>query len=360
MSIRDEVRALPPYGYRDEEPRVKLDQNEAPEDLPPALRAEALRRVEGAPWNRYPGLQPRPLMQRLADLHDWPEAGVVVAPGSNVLIQALALVAALNRRVVTVAPTFAVYGLQARLLNAELRAVPLRDDFSLDVPALATAMDGGEGVLFLPDPAAPTGNRLDDDAVEAVLDDALARGYTPVLDEAYVPFDGRDRLAWIRDHPGAVVLRTLSKAFGLAGVRLGYALTDPDTAEQVGKALLPFSVSALQIEVAAVALDHPEYVRERVAALRDERARVRARLQALPGAAPWPSDANYLLFRVDDPEAVHRGLLARGVALRRQDHLPGLHGALRMTVGTPEENDAALDALTEVLGATPAPEAAHG
>jgi histidinol-phosphate aminotransferase len=354
MSIRDEVRAVPAYRFQARPHRVKLDQNEAPEDLDPALKARALERLASVDWHRYPELHAEGVARRIAERDGWDPDGVVVAPGSNVLIQAAILAAGLGRAVATVSPTFAVYGAQARLLGAELREVPLRPNgFELDVAGLTAALESGPGVLFLADPAAPTGNRLDDEAVDEVLAAAEAHDWTVVLDEAYWPYDGRHRLAAVRGRPDRLALRTFSKSDGLAGARLGYALTHADTAREIAKVLLPFRLSALQSVVAELVLDDPD-VRaageRRVARTRSERERVRDALGRLPGVHVHPSATNFLLFRVPDAEAIYHGLLERGVLVRRQDHLPGLDGCLRVTIGAPGENDAFLEAAGAALG----------
>lgn len=355
MSIRDEVRAVPAYRFQARPHRVKLDQNEAPEDLDPALKARALERLASVDWHRYPELQAQGVARRIAERDGWDPDGVVVAPGSNVLIQAAILAAGLGRAVVTVSPTFAVYGAQAQLLGVELREVPLlADGFDLDVRSLREALAAGPGVLFLADPAAPTGNRLGDEDVAEVLAAAEAHDWTVVLDEAYWPYDGRHRLDAVRGRPDRLALRTFSKSDGLAGGRLGYALTHPDTAREIEKVLLPFRLSALQAVVAELVLDDPD-VRaageRRVARTRRERERVRDELRRLPGVHVHPSATNFLLFRVPDADATFHGLLDRGVLVRRQDHLPGLHGCLRVTVGAPAENDAFLEAARAALGA---------
>jgi histidinol-phosphate aminotransferase len=355
MSIRDEVRAVPAYRFQARPHRVKLDQNEAPEDLDPGLKARALERLAAVDWHRYPELHAQGVARRIAERDGWDPDGVIVAPGSNVLIQAAILAAGLGRAVVTVSPTFAVYGAQARLLGARLREVPLRPaDFDLDVPALTAALAAGPGVLFLADPAAPTGNRLDDEGVAEVLAAAEAHDWTVVLDEAYWPYDGRHRLDAVRGRPDRLALRTFSKSDGLAGGRLGYALTHPDTAREIEKVLLPFRLSVLQAVVAELVLDDPD-VRaageRRVAQTRRERERVRDELGRLPGVHVHPSATNFLLFRVPDAGATFQALLERGVLVRRQDHLPGLHGCLRVTVGAPAENDAFLEAARAALGA---------
>ena len=351
MSIRDEVRRAPAYHFSALPYRVKLDQNEAAADLPAALRAEAQGRMADAEWHRYPALHAEDLAAAIARRDGWDAAGVVVAPGSNVLIQALVIAAGIGQRVLTVSPTFSVYGQQARLLGVPLREVPLlRPGFGLDVAALDAELAQGPGLFFLPDPAAPTGNRLDDAAVARLLAAAADHDWTVVIDEAYWAFDGRDRLDAVRDLPGRIALRTLSKADGLAGVRLGYALTDPDTAEQLTKVLLPFAVSTLQTAVAGAVLDGGDAVRdERVRATVRERDHLERELSRLPGVEVHPSVTNFLLFRVADPAAVHEELGRRGVLVRRQDHLPGLDGCLRVTVGTREDHDAFLDALRQAL-----------
>ncbi|MEJ2287146.1 MAG: aminotransferase class I/II-fold pyridoxal phosphate-dependent enzyme [Deinococcales bacterium] len=149
-------------------------------------------------------------------------------------------------------------------------------------------------------------------------------------------------------HPQALSVRTLSKAFGLAGARVGYGLMRPELAAEVRKGLLPFSLSSLQASVALAALEHPQYVEERVALAIRERDRLFQGLAALPGVEPFPSHTNFVLFRVHDAERVHQGLLERDVAVRRQDHLPGLEGCLRVTAGAPDENDAFLVAMRQL------------
>lgn len=360
MSIRDEVRDAPAYVFRTWPHRVKLDQNEAPEDLAEALRERVLARLREVDWHRYPELRAHTVAKAIAARDGWDPAGVVVAPGSNVLIQALVIAAGLGRRLLTVAPTFAVYASQARLLGVEATEVPLLPDgFGLDVEAMTRELRRGPGVLFLADPAAPTGNRLDDDAVAAVLDAASRHDWTVVIDEAYWPYAGRHRLDEIRGDPGRLALRTFSKADALGGVRLGYALSHPDTAQQVGKVLLPFDVSALQAAVAEVVLGDPEAAtarERRIETARRERERVHTALAAHPEVTVYPSVTNFLLFRVPDAEAVHQAFLNEGILVRRQDHLPGLAGCLRVTVGSTADDDAFLAAAQRAL--PPRPEAA--
>ncbi len=347
MSLRPEVSALPPYRFEAHEAAIKLDQNENPEDLPDALKAAALERLAQTDWHRYPELHPEGLAERLGARHGWPATGVVVAGGSNVLIQALTIAAGLGRRVVTVTPSFSVYGLQARLMGADLIEVPLGRDFALPTAELASVLAHDDGVAFIAAPMAPTGNAVDPADLERL---ALAAGdrWLLVVDEAYGEFAGTDHGRLARRHPHLVRLRTLSKAYGLAGARLGYALAAPEVAESLRKVILPFSVSALQVAVAQTVLAAPEFVAQRVTRLVAQRERLLAALRARPFVETFPSVTNFVLFRVADAAAVHAGLRARGVLVRRQDHLPGLSGCLRVSVGLPAEIDAFLTALDAV------------
>lgn len=342
-SVRRAVQALPAYRFTATPAGIKLDQNESPEDLPPAIRRRALERLEAAAWNRYPDLHADALAARLGERHGWPADGVVVAGGSNVLIQALTILSGIGERSIGVSPTFSVYELQARLLGVPWSEVPLQRDFSIPTERLRAETASGGGVLFLPVPLAPTGNAVASADVEAIAAGA-APGFTVVIDEAYAEFAEVDHDAIARAHPRMVRLRTLSKAFALAGARVGYALAHPAFARELRKVLLPFSVSTLQVEVATAALEAQEVLRERAAAIVAERERVQEALRGR-GVRSIDSAANFVLMLVPDPEALHRGLLTAGVVVRRQDHLPGLRGGVRVSIGTPAENDAFLAGL---------------
>ena len=336
MSVRPEVRAAGAYHFSARPARIKLDQNESPYDLPPELKAEVWKRLQDTPWNRYSELAADSLRAAVARHHDWDEAGVVVSSGSNVLIQAFVAACGIGQRVLSVYPTFAVYGEQARLLGAPLTEAPLNEDFSLPTAQLLDELKRGPGVFFLANPAAPTGNTFLRSGAEVLL--GAASNWTVVLDEAYHQFADTDLLPSVRANPNAASLRTFSKAFGLGGVRLGYTLTSPELARNVQKLLLPFSVSALQVATGLTVLEHSEYVEARAAEAKQERTFLFAELQKLPNLTVYPSQTNFLLFRVRDAETFFLSLLDAGVLVRRQDHLPGLSGCLRVSVGTPDEN----------------------
>lgn len=359
MSIRPEVRTLPAYHFTAKPHRIKLDQNESPYDLPEPVKRQILTRLEKIDFHRYPELHADTLQRALAQRHAWDTSGVVVSNGSNVLIQALIIACGLGRQVLSVTPTFSVYALQAKVLGAELIEVPLEPDFALPKEALKDTLVQGEGVFFLANPAAPTGNVFSDEDVQDLIE-AAQLNWTVVIDEAYQQFSGTDFAPLIKRYDRVVSLRTLSKAFGLAGARLGYALTNSALAENLRKVLLPFSVSALQIATGLSVLEAPDVLDARVEEALFERARVYDALRKLPGLEVFPSQTNFLLFRVADAETFYEALLARGILIRRQDHLLRLKGCLRVSIGTPQENSAFISAAEEICQAQPEREVSRG
>lgn len=350
MSIREAVRNAPEYHFTAQPAAVKLNQNEAAWSLPPQLSERIAAAQAGLELNRYPDLQAYGLRAQLASYHDWPEEGIVVTAGSNILIQSLVIAAGIGQRVVTVSPTFSVYALQAQLLGADLTEVPLLPDFGLPVEQLLDTLADGPGVLFIANPAAPTGNLHPAEQINALVAAGAEYGWTVVLDQAYHQFASvAPQVFPASAH--VVLLRTFSKALGLAGVRVGYALTEPQTARNLQKTVLPFSVSAWQQATAGVLLEERQFIADGIALVRSERERIFNALQQL-GVTVYPSAANFLLFRVADAAALHAGLLAGGVLVRRQDHLPGLSGCLRVSIGLPAENDLFLSVLQNLLRTT--------
>jgi histidinol-phosphate aminotransferase len=343
MSVRPDVRAAKAYHFSARPARIKLDQNESPYDLPPELKTEVWERLQSTSWNRYPEIAAESLRGALAHYHSWDETGVVISSGSNVLIHAFVAACGLEQRVLTLSPTFAIYGEHARLLGAPLTEVPLGGDFSLPLPRLLGELEHGPGIFFLANPAAPTGNAFAQREMTTLLE-AATPDWTVVFDEAYHQFADADLLPLVREAPNAASLRTFSKAFGLGGVRLGYTLTSPDLAQNLQKMLLPFSVSALQVAIGLTVLEHPEYVAARAEEAKRERDLLYEALKTLPDLTVYPSQTNFLLFRVPNAESFYNALLREGILVRRQDHLPGLEGCLRVSVGTPEENQAFLEA----------------
>ncbi|MFC6591966.1 pyridoxal phosphate-dependent aminotransferase [Deinococcus lacus] len=343
LPLRESVRRIPAYPYNPSAARIKLDQNESPYDFPAELKALAAERMLERSWNRYPDLGAERLRAKVAAYENWDEGGVVLSAGSNVLIKIMTELAGIDQTVLTTAPTFAVYNLEAQMLGAKLVQVPLQADLSLPVEGLKAALKSETpGVLAVIQPHAPTGHVDSETAVRDVVE--AASGWTVMLDEAYRDYAGTDYRDLVRAHPGAMTLRTFSKAWGLAGIRLGYVLTHPELAAQIRKLVPAFSINVLTECVAEVALEHPQYMQQRVAELGRERERI---MQAFEGHAwqVYPSHTNFFLVKTPDDAAAIAHLAQHDLVVRPQAGLPVIGDCLRVTVGSPAENDALIAAI---------------
>ncbi|MCX5732688.1 MAG: histidinol-phosphate transaminase [Deltaproteobacteria bacterium] len=347
-AFKPHLSGLAAYPYKKVEAAIKLDQNESPWDLPEDLKNRALERMRREPWNRYPDMYAEGVRALISRWLDWPEEGVVVAPGSNFLVLALAQGA---RRVLDTAPSFAFYEGAARMTGTPYRAVPLDPDFRLPVEGLLREMDGGEpGIVFLAIPHAPTGVVFAVPDVRRVASKARERGWILAIDEAYCQFSGTDHRGLASENGNVVLLRTFSKAFGLGGVRAGFLLAVPDVAAKLQAMIPPFDVPVHTAAVLATVIESADRATEVGSRLAVERDRVIAGLAGHPTWRSLPSRANFFLVRTPDAEAAWRSLLERGILVRRQDHLLGLEGCLRVSVGTPAENDAFLKAAFDSAG----------
>lgn len=349
--IREEIRALKAYPVPDATGMVKLDAMENPYTLPPELRGRIARLVEHAALNRYPDPSAPALKTRLRQALRVPDGvELLLGNGSDELIQTLALAARRpGASVLGVEPSFVMFRMIATFAGAPYVGVDLRDDYSLDIEGVLGAVEQHRpGLIFLAYPNNPTGNLFDEGLVERVID--AAPGLV-VIDEAYHGFAGRSFLPELSHHPNLLVMRTLSK-LGLAGLRLGVLLGAERWIRQLDKLRLPYNVSTLTQLIAAVVLEYGSVLTEQAAAIKLERGRLLRELRQMPGVMAYPSDANFILFRVSHAERVFEGLKRRGVLIK------SLHGShrllaecLRVTVGTPDENTAFLTALTQTLNA---------
>jgi histidinol-phosphate aminotransferase len=353
MFLRPEVKAAPAYNFTAHPAAIKLDQNESPYDLPETLKVKVLERFQMLDFNRYPDLAGESIRPKLAAFYGWDEKGVVVSGGSNILIQAFVTAAGIGHTVLTVKPTFSVYPLQAKLQGATLVEVPLNTDFSLPFNKLLDELQKGQGVFFLANPAAPTGNVFSASQLEA-LAEASSQSWLFVIDEAYHQFSKTDYSYLVKRYPHVASLRTFSKAFGLGGVRLGYGLMQSELAVHIQKLVMPFSISGLQLVTTDIVLDEVlatphHFVQERIEESLSERARVMRELSTLPDIHVFPSEANFFLVRVPNAENFHEQLLQAGIIIRRQDHLPGLKNCVRVSIGTPQENSVFLQTAKRLL-----------
>lgn len=345
--FRPEVEAARAYGIVKSESGIKLDQNESPWDLPVSLKVAITEKLIKTDFNRYPLEDVIEFKKQLARLNGVFADQVVMSNGSNVLIQALTLLIKPKSKVLIMEPTFPVYRMQAELMGHKVVSVPLCGEFRLQLDLILAAIKKeNPALIFIANPNAPTGNLF---ARERLYKITKAASCPVVIDEAYYPFSGETLVEWLSEFPHLVILRTLSKAWGLAGVRVGYAMGDADVMFQLGKVLMPFCLSRLAIAVASEVLNHPEIVAENVRRIVAERARVFESLQKIEAITPLPTDSNYVTFRSPNSTWLFRELKKRGVIVRDVADGDRLQNSLRVTIGTAEENTAFLRALRDVL-----------
>lgn len=352
-TIREDVRNIASYHVPDASGYIKLDAMENPYQLPEALRAELGRRLADAALNRYPVASYATLKRKICDGLGVP-AGyeVLLGNGSDELISIMATaVARQDRRAVIMAPTpaFVMFSRSAQFAGADFVGVPVNGDFSLDLPAMLAAIERHRPALvFLAYPNNPTGNLFDDADMVAIVR-ALGDTGIAVVDEAYQPFAKKSFMGRLPEFPNMVVMRTLSK-LGLAGIRLGYLSGDARLLEQFEKVRPPYNVNVLTQVAAEFALDHLDVLDRQAELLNAERTRLAAELAALPGVEVFPSAANFISMRVPDADKVCSELRAGKVLIKNLGKMDKiLANCIRVTVSTPEENTAFLNALKASL-----------
>lgn len=343
--IRGEILALKAYHVADASGLVKLDAMENPYRLPEPLRGELGAVAGAAEINRYPDPGAQRLKARLRTVLRVPAAAdLLLGNGSDEIIQMLAMAVAKPGAVMLgVEPAFVMFRMIATFCGLRFASVPLKSDFSLDTEAMLAAIESERPALvFIAYPNNPTGNLFDAAAIERII--AAAPGIV-VVDEAYHAFAQQTFMDRLERFPNLLVMRTLSKS-GLAGLRLGMLAGAPAWLRHIDKVRLPYNVNVLTQLAAEKVLQHDALLEEQAAALRAGRERMQADLKSVPGITAFPSAANFILFRVSRAAAVFEKLKQRGVLIKNLDGShPALADCLRVTVGTPEENEQFIAAL---------------
>lgn len=350
--VRPQIRALSAYHVPEVGNLIKLDAMENPYIWPQPLVDEWLEVLRGASLNRYPDPQARGLKARLHDtMRVPPGMDLMLGNGSDELIQIIAMaVAAPQRVILSPEPSFSMYRMISAFTGLDFVGVPLNaSDYSLDMPAMREAIARHRpAVVFLSYPNNPTGNLFDERDIRELIE--ISPGLV-VVDEAYNAFAGGTFMPGLTQYGNLLVLRTLSK-MGLAGLRLGALAGSPAWLSELDKIRLPYNISVLTQASAEFALRHYDVLEAQAARIRASREQLLTQLGALQGVSVYPSRANFILFRVPAGRApqIFESIKAQGVLIK------SMHGAskllddcLRVTVGTPEENQAFLWALEKAL-----------
>jgi histidinol-phosphate aminotransferase len=349
VAVRDDLRQLEGYHSPQVSVRVRLNTNESPEPPPVAWRDALAAELSRVDWHRYPDRAATDLRTAIGALHRVGPQQVFAANGSNEVLQTLLLAfGGHGRTVATFEPTYQLHGHIARITGTATVEGERAADFTMDLDVVGRVLESAPPVItFLCSPNNPTGMVESESVVREVL--RLAPGIV-VVDEAYGQFAPWSALDLVKDDGALVVTRTYSKTWSLAAGRLGYLVGPSWLVADLDKVVLPYHLDAAKQIAGRLALRFTDEMEARVKAIVAERERLNAALRELP-VDVWPSGANFILFRPRQHpgQEVWEGLLARDVLVRNCASWPRLTDCLRVTIGTPDEDDAFLAALSEVL-----------
>ena len=351
VAPRDDLALMDGYHSPQLDVAVRLNTNESPFGPPEAWVDELADALGDVAWNRYPDRQATALREALAEHHGTTPDRIFAANGSNEVLQSILLAyGGPGRTAVTFEPTYAMHSQIAKVTGTAVLQAERADDFTLDPAEVDRVLATGPAVVFLCSPDNPTANVTPPDQVLDLVERSIAAGALVVVDEAYGQFAPSTALDLIDDDRPLLVTRTFSKTWAMAAGRLGYGIGPAWVVAELEKVVLPYHLDAVTQLAGRLALGHVDAMHARVEQIVAERERLVQGLADLP-VHQWPSGANFILFRPDGRhgDEVWQALVDRGVLVRNCSSWPRLDDCLRVTVGTPEENDRFLVALKETL-----------
>ena len=360
LQPRDDLRALEGYHSPQLDVAVRLNTNESPFPPPPRFVEAWIDGLRELTFNRYPDRNATDLREALGGALGQSPERLFCANGSNEVLQTILLTyGGPARPALVFEPTYALHAHICRITGTEVIEGERLADFSFDATTIADLLDStGARIVFVCSPNNPTGTVESLDTLERVAETVASRGALLVVDEAYGEFADESALDLVDDGLPLLVVRTYSKVWSMAALRLGFGVGPAWAIAELEKVLLPYALSAPTQLAGVLALDFRGEMAERVDTLVAERERIRSALASVDGITVFPSGANFLLMRTEPRDEVARpatgralweGLLERGVLVRDFSHWPRVEGCLRVTVGTPTENDAFLAAMREAF-----------
>lgn len=336
---RQNIRSLKPYEAKEIPCKVKLDANESPYAIDIKPPQGVLKKL-----NRYPDPEAKELKKAISkNLKINPE-NILLGNGSDELIYYL--ITTFGGPVLYPEPTFSMYGIISQAIGERHIGIPLNKDFDLDTEKMLAAIKRyNPKLIFLSSPNNPTGNCF---SSEGILKTIEASKGIVVVDEAYQPFSSnKGFLPLLKDYKNLAILRTLSKK-GFASLRVGFLIADEGLIQEVNKVRLPFNLNALSQAIALEAFRNKKTIDSCINAIMSERGRLLKEMDAIKGVKAYPSEANFILFKVKDANTVFQKLIKHGVLVKNMSSI--IKDSLRVTVGTPEENSFFIKALRKSIG----------
>jgi histidinol-phosphate aminotransferase len=351
--IKPSIQKLEAYTVKSIPPSpdlIKLNQNENPFDLPDSLKREIVEEFILQPWNRYPDVFPAKLIEALSLYTNVPEESIIAANGSNELMYTILMtIVSKGTKVLIPTPTFFLYEKIVNVLEGTLISVPASNDLSFDVESIiATAKKEQPSLIILNSPNSPTGQMLSIAEVEKITSETEA---IVLVDEAYIEFaDMPTVLPLMQRYDRLIILRTFSKAFSLAGLRIGYLLAQPSVCAELLKPKIPFTVNNFSSAAAVKLMQKKELILERILYIKAQKEYLFNELNGMKGIKVFSSQTNFLIFQVkNDAKILFEKLLSENVLIRDVGSYPMLKNTLRVNAGTEIENRAFLAALKKHL-----------
>lgn len=343
-----QLQRLVPYDPKYLPARAYLSANENPRDVETEIRQKIISAIRKVPLNRYPDPLANDLRDMIAEANGLDRDQVLLGNGGDELLFNIALAwGGPGRKFLNLPPTFSVYAANARLTGTEVVDVPRLADYSIDEEAVFARLGQGDiDYVIVASPNNPTGKLANEEFLVKLLNatDALV-----LVDEAYFEFSRTTMRPYLAMHKNLLILRTFSKAFSLAGVRMGYILGNAEVIREFLKVRQPYSVDAVSQAIAREVFSERQKFERGIMAIISERNRLLEELAKVPGVTVYPSDSNYILFKLEGADKVWEALYARGILVRDFSHAPMLEDCLRVSVGTEEENNEFLAALREIV-----------
>ena len=345
--LSSNIKSISSYSVPEIDCSIKLDGNESPFELPKNLLKKVESVIKKIELNRYPNSNCINLLEKIEEDIDFPKDGILLGNGSDELIQILITTFTGKTGIVLVpTPTFSMYRLTSIALGKTVEEVDLNSSFDLDIEKIKDVLNKKDpDIIFLASPNNPTGNSFSKSKIIEILESTDA---VVVVDEAYYDYFGESFIPLINIYENLMVLRTMSK-IGFAALRLGFLVSNPTLTHELNKVRLPYNISTISQEIALIAFENYFRFEENFNTIKSERDKVFNALIELSDVEVYPSDANFFLIRVSDAEDIFKKLVDRNILVRNLSKPGKLENCLRVTIGTPEENQIFIKNLSEIL-----------
>ncbi len=336
LTIKSGVLANKAYTLKPENCSIKLNQNESPYDLPGFIKEQVINRMKESNWNIYPEFIPEEVYRKVAKHLNTEFDQILIGNGSNEMINTILTSSVESgKKVIIPVPTFTVYGLISSNLNGNIVNVPLNDDMTFDVAQILQESKTIGSVTVICSPNNPTGSYMKIDDIENIVKNS---GGIVIIDEAYIHFGGQTAFDLLKKYDNLVILRTFSKAYGLAGLRIGVMISNTTLIKEFSKVKLPYNLNIFTINTLSVILDNPEFIKTNIHKIMSEKTTMFNKLSKYNSISVYPSEANFFLIKTADSSKLFNYLKNNGVLIRDVSSYQKLKNHLRISVGSPDEN----------------------